>query len=662
MIVDIGYYALLAAITMTLYGILAGTAGILKNNGNLIQSSRYAVLSTFSLVAVSYFVLTYAFITDDFSVDFVAGHSSTDLPLFYKITGVWGGMEGSLLLWEFILSLYIAIIAFRYHKSNKAILPYALIVLNLISFFILFMLIGWSNPLARLIPTPLEGQGLNPLLQNLGMVIHPPLLYLGFVGVAVPYAFAMGSLLRGKIDNEWALVTRRWTLVAWLFLTAGMGMGGQWAYVELGWGGYWAWDPVENSSLMPWLTATAFLHSVIVQEKRDSLKIWNMLLVTATFVLTILGTFITRSGVLNSVHAFAKSPIGPAFLIFIALILTFSLGLLFIRQDMLASKKQEAGLISRENSFLLNNVLFVGMAFTVLYGTLFPLLAEGLADKKLSIQAPFFNSIMAPLAILTIFLMGTTQFLGWKRTSRKMLAKNMLIPSTTGILFMIAGAMTLDVPWQFIFLAGMGYFAGYQVLMELIRAVRGGKKSKGQATQNEEQKQKRIKSLLRNRRKQGSAIIHLGVLVFLVGILGNYFGHESSFTFYPGDEKTVGDYTVQFEKLEESKARNADLVTVKLNIFKEGQHITTLNPAKAFYPTSTQPMTEVSIYRTLKEDLYTSVATINNDGSATINVYINPMVNFIWVSSFFFIVGTLLCLSYKSPQLKSGAKALKQEA
>ncbi|MCP4296409.1 MAG: heme lyase CcmF/NrfE family subunit [Proteobacteria bacterium] len=647
MIVDIGYFSLLAAMVLSIYGMLTSFAGIKQNDWNLILSARYTMMAIAGMVFVAYLVLTYAFITDDFSVRFVAEHSSTDLPIFYKSTGVWGGMEGSLLLWQAILSIYGAIVAFRYHDSNRAILPHTLIILNTISLFLLFLLVGWSNPFARLIPTPLEGEGLNPLLQNIGMVIHPPLLYLGFVGLSIPFAFAMGSLMSGRLNNEWVITTRRWTLIAWVFLSAGIGFGGQWAYIELGWGGYWAWDPVENSSLMPWLTSTAFLHSVIVQEKRNRLKVWNMILIITTFSLTILGTFITRSGVLNSVHAFAKSAIGPAFLVFIAFTLIYSLTLLFLRQDLLNTSKQDSRLFSKENSFLINNVLFIGMAFTVLYGTVFPLLAEGLADKKLSIQAPFFNSIMAPMVIFTILLMGFTQFLGWKQTSKKLLKKNSLIPTITTLLLMIALTLVVEKSWVFTLMVGVSYFAAYHVIVEIYNSFKIKPSVEG------DKKVMTSKFFLNNNRRRGAAIVHLGMLVLMAGICGNYFGIESSFSFYPGETKVVGDYVLEFNKIETSMERNAQLTTVRIKVFKKGEFVTELTPAKAVYPTSQQPMTEVSIYRTVLEDLYSSVATINDDGSATVNIYVNPLVNFIWLSGGFVVIGILFSLTYRSPQLKA---------
>ena len=340
------------------------------------------------------------------------------------------------------------IVAFRYQYSNREIIPYVIATLNAILAFLLILLIGWSNPLDLQGVLPLEGRGLNPLLQNPAMAIHPPSLYLGFIGFSVPFAFAMGGLILGKMDNEWVMTTRRWTLTAWYFLSAGLILGGQWAYEELGWGGFWAWDPVENAALMPWLTGTAFLHSVMIQEKRNMLKIWNVVLIILTFVLTIVGTFLTRSGIINSVHAFTQSEIGPAFLIFLAFILVIGFSLLFKRIQMLESEHKIESVLCRENTFLAQNVLLVGIAFTVLLGTTFPLLAEAVRGTKLSIQAPFFNTIIAPMGYLVLFLMGIGTLMAWRKSSWEGLSRNFKKP------FILATAGTVFLWWLPIFVAG----------------------------------------------------------------------------------------------------------------------------------------------------------------------------------------------------------------
>jgi cytochrome c-type biogenesis protein CcmF len=650
MIVDFGYYALLAALCLTVYVVVAFSFSIQRNSRNLFESARLGVIISFGLVLAAYLALTYAFLQDDFTVRFVAHHSSTDLPTFYKLTAVWAGMEGSLLLWELILGFFFLVVVWRYQQTSQEVLPYIGVVLGLISVFLLFLLVGWSNPLLREFPAPTEGFGMNPLLQNPGMVYHPPTLYLGYVGFSIPFAFAIGSMMRGRFDNQWILTTRRWTLFSWFFLTVGIVLGAQWAYVELGWGGYWAWDPVENSSLMPWLTGTAFLHSVIVQEKRDHLRIWNMMLIIATFTLTILGTFITRSGVLGSVHAFAKSNVGPAFLVFIAVVLVCSIVLLLYRQPMLSSKMETAGVLCKENAFLLNNVVFLTMTFTVLYGTVFPLLAEGLAGTKLSIQAPFFNTVMAPMAMVMVLLMGITHLLGWKKTSASLLNRAVLLPLLIVVVFMGVLSWMLEASWQFAFLTGSTLFAGILVVKELIRLIRFRREKVGSGDGG---RGGFLKAMVKDGRRRGGLLIHLGIVMMMLGVCGAYFDQETAFTFSPGEERSFGGYQLKHGGDTSFFEHNARHQGINIAVYRDGRPIGTLTPVKAFYPTSSQPMTEVAVRRTLKEDLYIILASMNDDGSTTITVYINPLVNFIWISMIVITIGTLYSLSYRPVQLRS---------
>ncbi|MBT4286092.1 MAG: heme lyase CcmF/NrfE family subunit [Deltaproteobacteria bacterium] len=651
MFINIGYFALLTSLGLMFYASLALTLGIKYDKNELILSAKLSFIAKFILIAVAFASLTYAFIVDDFSIQFVSLHSSSDLPLFYKITAVWGGMEGSLLLWELILSFFIVCIIINYHKINRDILPYSLIILSLISLFLLFLLVGWSNPLERVFPVPPEGRGLNPLLQNPGMIYHPPSLYLGYVGFSIPFAFAIGSLLRGKLDNQWILSTRRWTLFSWFFLTVGMMLGGEWAYLELGWGGYWAWDPVENASLMPWLTGTAFLHSVIVQEKRNTLKIWNMLLIITTFSLTILGTFITRSGVLNSVHSFAKSNIGPAFLVFIVITLIFTLIVLKTRLPLLQSQAKSSDLMNKENAFLINNIVFTGMCFTVLYGTVFPLLAEGLADKKISIQAPFFNTIMLPMGLITVFLMGISHLLGWRKTSKNMLFHNSKIPLGVAIGLTVLVGILLSVTWEVVLLSWVIVFSGWVILSELLKSYLPLKRKPAELKLSIPKEI--ISAFLKNNRKKGGLIIHLAIIIFAIGVSGNFYSQETSFTLNLDERKQFGDYAIQFEEVKVSREHNTERYGAVLKIFKQNQQITTLVPVKAYYPTSPQPMTEVAIHRTIPEDLYISLSSINNNGSVTLSLFINPLINFIWISVVVIFIGVIFSFIYTPIQIKN---------
>ena len=646
MIVDLGYFSLILALCLAVYGIISASLGIAKASANLIISARNSSLVLFVFVAIAYLSLSYSFIVDDFSVSFVANHSSTDLPFFYKITGVWGGMDGSLLFWTLVLSGYVFATLVAHSPEKQPLIPYASIFLNFILIFLLFLLLGWSNPLARLFPIPSNGQGLNPLLQDPAMVIHPPLLYFGFIGLSVPFSFAMGSLLAGKIDNDWIRLTRRWTLVAWLFLTLGMMIGGQWAYYELGWGGYWAWDPVENSSLLPWLGTTAFLHSAMVQEKREVLKIWNYILIIITFSLTIIGTFITRSGVLNSVHAFAQSEIGPSFLVFTVILLIICFSLLFYRLPLMENKGRVRNIICKENAFLLNNILLMGLTFAIFYGTIFPLLAEGLAQRKISVQAPFFNQISLPIVILLMIAMGITPFLAWNKANLSRVRANLILPALISLLLMVVFALFLNNQIQFVLLAGATYFAAHAILLEFSKIYISGKKRM-------KNKRRDWKEIFSDRRGWGAMVTHFGVIVLIVGVLGNFFNQEKSLTLYPNQELNIGKYKLYYTGSQFKQVENSQQHLANFQLFKDDKFISELQPAKAFYLTTSEPTTEAAISRFWSEDFYISLASINQDSSATFTVYINYLVAFIPLSLVFCVIGILLCFSYKSPYFKN---------
>ena len=463
---DLGTIALMCSLALSLYGTAVPHLGVRSNNWNLVRSVQHASILSFLLITLASAVLLEALVSNDFSIQYVWGHSSRDLPLFYKITSFWGGLEGSLLFWVLVQSFFIMIVAFRYQYTNREIIPYVLATLNGIMSFLLVLLIVWSNPLESQAVIPQDGRGLNPLLQHPAMAIHPPSLYLGFIGFSIPFAFAMGGMMRGILDNEWVLTTRRWTLLSWYFLSAGLILGGQWAYEELGWGGFWAWDPVENAALMPWLTGTAFLHSVMIQEKRNMLKIWNVVLIIITYGLTIIGTFLTRSGVVNSVHSFTQSEIGPAFLVFLAVVLVVGFALLFRRIQMLESEHKMEAVLCRENAFLAQNVIFVGMAFTVLLGTTFPLLAEAIRGTKLSIQAPFFNTIMAPMGYVLFFLMGIGTVIAWRKSSKESLRRNFQNPMITATVGTIILAVFIPFHLEAFTIFWIAIFVTVTILIE----------------------------------------------------------------------------------------------------------------------------------------------------------------------------------------------------
>lgn len=649
--VDLGYIALVMALAVAVYGVIIPHVGVRYNSWNLIRSAQFGTILNFGLVSLASGVLIHALVISDFSVHYVWGHSSTDMPLFYKVTAFWGGMEGSLLFWALVQSGLAMVVAWRYQHSNREIIPYVIAVLNVIMVFLLFLLVGWSNPLAIQSIVPEEGRGLNPLLQNPGMVIHPPSLYLGYIGFSVPFAFAMAGLIRGKLDNEWLMTTRRWTLFSWYFLALGLILGGQWAYEELGWGGYWGWDPVENSAFMPWLTGTAFLHSVMIQEKRNMLKIWNMVLIIVTFALSILGTFITRSGVINSVHSFAQSEVGPAYLVFLGLILLVGFSLVFWRINRLESEHTMESVLCKENAFLAQNILFIGIAFTVFLGTTFPLLAEAVRGTKLSIQAPFFSTVTAPMGYALFFLMGVGTLIAWRRSSWENLRRNFQAP------ILAATAVTAGLAWrihqpQALLIFWIATFVAATIVIELWKATR--RKSQ-QLSVNAFTAFFYV--IARNTRRYGGLAIHWGVIMMFIGFSGKFFGLEKDLTLTPNTPVTVGDYQLVFKEVQEFKVRNATHRAAIIEIFQDGQLLEIMKPAKSFYPTQPQPLTEVAIRRNFWQDLY---LVFNNEESGTnkvtLKVFINPLVGWAWMALPVFTMGVGICMLYRPKSL-----ALRQE-
>jgi len=658
---DFGTIALMAAFALCVYGTVVPHLGVRTNNWNLVRSAQNATILTFFLVALASAILIHALIISDFSIIYVWEHSSTDMPLMYKFSSFWGGMNGSLLFWILVQSFFAMIVAYRYQYSNREIIPYVIATFNAIIAFLLLLLIGWSNPLEMQAVIPEEGRGLNPLLQNPAMAIHPPSLYLGFIGFSVPFAFAMGGLIRGKMDNEWVVTTRRWTLMAWYFLSSGLILGGQWAYEELGWGGFWAWDPVENAALMPWLTGTAFLHSVMIQEKRNMLKIWNVVLIILTYGLTILGTFLTRSGVINSVHSFTQSEIGPVFLLYLALIMIIGFALLFKRIQMLESEYKIESVLCRENVFLAQNVLLVGIAFTVLLGTTFPLLSEAVRGARLSIQAPFFNTITAPMGYALLLLMGVGMVISWRKSSWEGLQgnfQNPVILATAGTIFLSWLLYEKNLQWGVYVTFWAAIFVTSIFLFEL------AKTSYIKSLQSETNFLMGVfYAFSSNRRRYGGFLIHFGAVLMFLGFAGTFFSLERDVTLEPGSSRQIGDYRLEFQNVGEFQLGNARHRAAIIEVFdNEGNLLEVMKPAKSFYPTQPQPLTEVAILRSFMEDLYLIFSSENGDekGSVTIRVYINPLIGWAWMALPVFTLGVGISLTYRPKSLLTRETNLKE--
>ncbi|MDA2913061.1 heme lyase CcmF/NrfE family subunit [Acidobacteriia bacterium AH_259_A11_L15] len=654
---SLGSFALLLALPLSLYALTAALLGQWKRKPLLAQSSERAVLATGGLVLVATACLVISLLQDDFRLAYIASHSNQALPLYFKFSALWSGQEGSLLWWSCILAAYTMAVVLLNRRSHQHLMPYAIATLMAVQFFFLllnnfaanpFRLLGVETPAGMQVFSPPDGGGLNPLLQHPAMVIHPPMLYLGFVGFTVPFAFALSALATRARGEKWIHITRRWTMVTWGFLTIGVLLGGRWAYAVLGWGGYWGWDPVENASLLPWLTGTAFLHSVMMQEKRGMMKVWNMLLIFATFFLCIFATFLTRSGVLSSVHAFAQSAIGPYFAVFITFGLVFSAILLLRRLDFLKSENQLDSLLSRESSFLFNNLILLAACFAVLWGTLFPLISEAVRGVKISVGAPYFNTVMIPIGILLLILTGAGPLLAWRRTSLESLLRNFALPLLFGaalallsfvlsfFLDFFQGArnpyalMTIFLAFFVLATIAMEFFRGARVLRQKSRLGWPG------AT---------LELTRRNTRRYGGYVIHFGVALLFIGFVGNALSTDRQIEMRPGDEFNLRDYRFVLRGLEEAENDNYIASRAKIDVYHGENFLTTMYPERRFYKASQQPTTEVDIRSRLQEDVYLVFAGLAEDsGRAVIHAYINPLVNWVWIGGFVMVLGTLIAL------------------
>ena len=599
-------------------------------------------------VFISTFILGYQLFTSNFDIDYVARYTSYETPNIFKISALWAGQSGSLLFWLFILSIFNTITIIQNQDRHLNLMPWVIITMSAIQLFFLILTNFITNPFE---PTQADfvvqnGNGLNPLLQNITMAIHPPTLYLGYVGFSVPFAFAFSALVNKDIGALWIRSIRRWTLVSWLFLSIGIILGGWWAYQELGWGGYWAWDPVENASFMPWLTATAFLHSIIVQEKKDMLRVWNMVLIILTFSLCIFGTFLTRSGVMSSVHSFTESSLGPVFLSFVFIILASSFGLMFSRMTVLKSPRKIESVSSRESGFLFNNLIFVVMCFAVFWGTLFPVITEWFNGDKISVGPPFFNQINTPIGLALLALTGIGPMLAWKGTSNDKLIQNFAFPIALGLLgsivFLILGFSTYTI-----ISFSLCIFVVVAISSEFIKGVKV-RKSKF----NETIILSLYKMIEKNRSRYGGYIVHLGIVLMFVGFTGHAFDKEKEFGIQVGQSENVANYNFQLTRMHEEERPNHYAWITDLRVSDtSGNFITNLRPEKRVYfhknpdINKRQPHSELDIYSTINKDIYSIFSSVSNDNSiAFIKIMINPLVKWVWIGGYILAFGTIIAL------------------
>jgi len=636
---DLGYGMTLVALGLAVYGGLAAGIGAKTGRLALVESAQHAALGVFALVTSCFALLTYAFLTFDFSVRYVATNTNLGTPFYYRITGVWGALEGSIILWSWMLALYTIILIVRHRVGARELYPWALAtMLGILAFFLLVMTVA-APPFQRQIPVPPDGRGLNPLLEDTGMITHPVALYLGFTGFTVPFAFAMAALITGRIGDTWLALTRRWTIVAWYFLSLGLLIGGWWSYHVLGWGGYWAWDPVENAAFMPWLTGTAFLHSVMIQERRRMLRLWNISLVILTFGLTLFGTFLTRSGVIASVHAFTQGSIGILFLSFLALVLLTALGLVAWRWETIRSEGELDSVVSRESAFLLNNVLLVAAAFTVFFGTVFPLLSEAVRGVKVSVGAPFFNQVNIPLFLSLVFLMGVGPLIAWRRASLDNLKRNFLWPVALGIVAATA-AFALGVRS---FLAVLTFattvFVAVTIAVDFTRATRA------RLRLGESLLPAMGRLLVRHNRRYGGFVVHLGILIIALGVMGSHaWSVQTETTLRRGETAELAGYRFRFNGLTAVEESNHFKVVGDFTV-SNGRVLGVLRPAKKFYPQEQAPIAYVDYRLGLREDLYLVLGDFARDGSqATVKLQVNRLVSWIWIGGFVLTLGALLAI------------------
>jgi cytochrome c-type biogenesis protein CcmF len=658
----LGNFALLLAFALSVYCFGAGLLALLSpdepNSQRLSETARRAGIVLFGAVFLAAVALVVSAFRDDFTIAYIFHHSNRDLPTPYKFATLWSGQEGSILFWCLLLSAYAFVLRLRY-KTDPRLFAYASVVVAGVQIFFLALVNFAANPFG-LLEGPLrpDGSGLNPLLQYPEMVIHPPMLYMGYVGFTVPFAFALGALIMKYPGEKWIHITRRWTMVTWGFLTCGIFLGSHWAYSVLGWGGYWGWDPVENASLMPWLVGTAFLHSVMMQEKRGMLKVWNMWLVFACFWLAILGTFLTRSGIISSVHAFAQSSIGSWFAWFLGI--TFAVFVFFfvLNHKHLRSENKLEGMISRESSFLFNNLLFLLLTLDVLWGTWFPKISELVQGNKVTVGAPFYNRVAIPVALILLLLTALGPLLAWRKTSLESLKRNFTWPFTVALIIALFVMLT-PTRWGSIFglkpWRDVSYFYSLMTifLSALVAFTVGSEFYRGGRVIAEKTGQGMFASMVqlthRNTRRYGGYIVHFGVVLVMIGFSGSALNQDKEAELGYGDHMQIGSYDLVCRSYTQDDNPNQETEWALMDVYQNGQLVRTMTPQRIFYKASQQASTKPDIDQGFKEDLYLVYEGQNDKGQPVIKAHLNPMVIWIWIGAWVMIIGTGLALVENAP-------------
>ncbi|MFN8060088.1 MAG: cytochrome c-type biogenesis CcmF C-terminal domain-containing protein [Vicinamibacterales bacterium] len=640
---NLGTFVLLATFVIACYAAAMSLAGARRRDGRLVESGVGAFYLTAAMMVVASAVMVHAFVTDDFSIKYVDHYSDAAMPLFYKVTSYWGGLDGSIMFWVFLLSVFGALAVRVNRERHRELIPYVVAILSGVEMFFLFLMVIHNNPFETyLVDQPPDGRGLNPLLQNVYMVIHPPSLYTGFVGMTIPYAFGMAALITGQLDDSWLRAVRRWTMFSWLFLSFGLTLGMLWAYEELGWGGYWGWDPVENAALLPWFTATAFLHSVMVQERRSMLRVWNVSLVIVTFFLTIFGTFMTRSGVVQSVHAFGEdTELALMFTAFMVALLTFSFGWVIHRLPLLRSRNELDSWISREAAFLANNWILLFSALFVLFATMFPTLAEAVVGERLTVGPPFFNKWMLPIGLALLFLTGIGPLLAWRRTTLVNMRDQFLWPVLAA--WVVSGAMIgLGVRvWSSGLCFALAAFTTGTIVQEFVRGARVRQQATGSDVFTA-----LIGIVARSKRRYGGYLVHVGIVLMFLGFAGEGFKQEEQVLLEPGKTVSVGPFTVRQDAIRLTDDGAKQMITAQMTVFRKGEEVGQVFPAKWYFRKhEEEPTTEVAIERGFAQDLYVVLAGFDlQKQSGTFHVVVNPLVNWIWAGFGMLAVGTFVAL------------------
>jgi cytochrome c-type biogenesis protein CcmF len=637
---EIGAVALRLALLLAFAGLGAGIYAGSARREDWTRVAERSVGVVFALVTIAIEALFWCFAFHDYQLNYVASHAARSMPLQYRLAALWGGQAGSLLLWLWMLVAYAAAAVWFHRGRVRRLMPWVCAVLLANAIFFLVLLVGVSDPFEKLPPGHVasDGAGLNPLLQHPVMMIHPLMLYTGLVGFVVPFAFAFAALVTGELGTTWFRTTRRWTLFPWLFLSIGILLGGRWAYEVLGWGGYWAWDPVENASFMPWLPATAYLHSVMIQEKRDMLKTWNLLLIGLTYSLCLFGTFLTRSGIVQSVHAFAQTPLFTGiFLGYVLVTLGAFLAALWYRRAGIRSENQLESMVSREASFLLNNWVFIAILMVVFWGTLFPVFSEALTGNRIAVGPVFFNTMAGPLALLLLLLTGIGPLIAWRRASLANLRRQFVWPVACGVVTAVVLAIALGTQLTFYSISAwsLSAFVIGTIAQEYVRAVRA-RTRKGESAFHA------LGELLRrNQQRYGGYIVHLGVVFVLIGITGAVLNQERLENVRPGGSFAIDGYRWTYLTAEALPAQHYGGAVARLALYRGDEPLAVMAPEKRMYWLEQQPASIPSVYSTLREDLYVILTAIEHDGSATFKVYRNPLVNWIWIGGVVFVLGTI---------------------